>query len=213
MHTLHEIKQPSIRNVEHFWKLIMAQPPQTAFERLQQDPFYLQRAAQATVHDLHQTIAPHGAFQTRSLWEAATVREGEQRTLQAPTRAPLRTIRDGRMPENAYFTPSALREFGLDPANQRVRAPTRRRRWNNAPGTFVMPEPIPEYRPGYKRVIKWQDYEQDKIQAQLGYAKNPVQFGQRMVGYTRAPVEYRKLTEAEMRTRGAHAHTLFEDEV
>ncbi len=180
----------------------------SAFEELQQNPFYLQQAAQASIAQ----YTPQGGdyYQPHSFAEVAAEREGAGRTIQPPVRQPLNTVREGRMPSNAYFPPSLLRQFGLDPSAQRYNAPTRRRRWNNAPGTFVVPQPQAEARPGFKRVINWQEYQQDKVHEQMGRTRDRIGFRGPMIGYTQAPVVYRELTTEEL-AANPWAHTLVED--
>lgn len=180
----------------------------TAYERVQLDPFYFQRAAQATIRDTSKQYA-NREFRPINFTEAATQYEGCTRTIREPKRQELRQVRNGQMPANFWAPTATIRKFGLDPAEQVHNAPTRRKRWKNEPGGFVLPQTEPEAIPGYKRVVQWQDYEQDRVRASLGIKKQPIAFGHPAHGYTRVPIQYRPLTQEEH--RDPFAHTRFEN--
>lgn len=180
----------------------------TPYEQGQLDPFYFQRAAQATVREQARLYA-NPEYRPKNFTEAAMRFEGDARTIREPQRQQLRQVRGGQMPANFWAPESTIRSFGLDPAAQVTNAHKRRSRWHNAPSTFVPPRPEPKAVPGYKRVVKWQDYEQDRVHASLGIQKQPLYFGQPAYGYVRAPVEYRPLTARE--ALDSSAYTRFED--
>jgi hypothetical protein len=181
----------------------------TAYERVQLDPFYFQRSAQATIRKISKQYA-NPDFRPMNFTEATIQFEGPDRTIRTPKKQELRQVRNGQMPANFWAPPSTIRKFGLDPAEQIHNAPTRRRRWRNEPTGFVLPPMELEAIPGHKRVLKWQDYEQDRVKASLMLKKQPIAFGHPAHGYTRVPIEYRKLTPEEQ--RDPFAHTRFENQ-
>jgi hypothetical protein len=180
----------------------------TPHERVQLDPLYFQRAAQASVHEQARLYA-NPEYRPKNFTEATMHFEGDARTIRAPRGQQLRHVRGGKMPANFWAPASTMRRFGLNPADQVSIAPKRRSRWHNAPSTFVLPQPEPKAIPGYKRVVKWQDYRQDRVHAALSIQKQPLYYGQPAYGYTQVPVEYRPLTARE--SLDPFAHTRFED--
>ena len=179
-----------------------------AYERNQLDPFYFQRAAQAAVRDASRQYADPD-FRPLNFTQAAMKFEGDECTIRDAKRQELRQVRGGQMPANFWAPASTIRGFGLDPNGQTCDAPTRRRRWYNDAGGFVQPMPTLDATPGYRRVIKWQEYEQDKTHTSLGIQKQPILFGHPAYGYLRTPIDYRALTREEQ--LDPFAHTRFEN--
>ena len=182
----------------------------SAFDQGQQNHLYYQQQTEAAIHAASAKYA-------RGEYRPHTFRDRFQRyheendlvnTIKAPEHAPLRKVRNGKMPKNFYAPPDVIRSFGLDPAVQEYIAPTRRKRWNNPGGGFVVPPLEPEAREGFKRVVKWQDYTQDSVLSGMGILKQPISFGTPMYAYTQAPIVYRPLTEEE--TQNPSSYTLYE---
>ena len=166
----------------------------SAFDRLQTDPFYFTNQAHATIQELS------------SKYDDIHYQPKRFNTLVSNTSTQVfRKVRNGRMPSNMYATPSQLKKWNLDPSKQVYDAPTRRKRWFNTNTDFVVPQQSLPAKPGFKRVIKWQEYEQDKVRKRLHMKKNPISFGGPMIGYMKAPMEYRPLTQSEMINHGQHA--------
>jgi len=168
----------------------------TAYERSQLNPLYFQQAAQATIQKrMEEYRRPN--HRPMSFGEITALREGPARTIRDPQKQTLRKVRNGRMPANFWAPPSTIRGFGLDPDEQVHIAPTRRKRWRNEPNGFVVPKLETTPRDGYKRVIMWQDYTQDRVHESMGIKKQPIAYGTPMHGYVQAPIAYRPLTQAE----------------
>lgn len=182
----------------------------SAFDQFQTNPHYFH--AQTATHAQYaaqQYSDP--AFQPRSFADAVHDHMGEHNTFAEPEHTPLRQVRNGQMPSNMYVSPSLLRKWGLDPAKQVYDAPLRRKRWFNDPNTFITPPKELPAKLGFKRVIRWQEYEQDKVHARLQLQKAPLGFGRTPVGYLRVPMEYRPLTQEEQ-LYSHNAHAFVEDD-
>ena len=150
----------------------------SAFEQLQQNPHYIRQVGESYIYDYHNSEDMYNIRRPRSSNLVATPSSQEPAAYPQQFQQPQNTLRKmpSTLPSNAYFPPALLRSWGIDPATHKVNAPKRLKRWFNSEFALPPPEPIPPKR-GFKRVILWQDYTQDKVHAEMGIPKPKLGFG------------------------------------
>lgn len=174
-----------------------SQNPVSVFDRLQKDPFQLQRIAHTKIYDRP--------------WSAHEPPPSGFKMFDEPQQPGLRLVTSAeQLPENATFSSAFLETCGIDPTQHKPKV-LPLKRWNNS-GALPVQEPgsLP-MRPNFKRVMDYANFQQDGVRAKLGFGKIPItQFGRPTYKSFRTPETYRPIQQEEM-AHNRNAHLFYED--
>jgi hypothetical protein len=166
------------------------------YSQLQSNPFHLQQQAHNTIFNQKYNVGQVPTFgQAVAQFESRDVFKQETKKLRIATAQTL--------PSNATFPTALLHQAGINPQDHKPQL-RRARRWGNS-GQIPMQVPGDlEAKPGFKRVLDWNDTTQDSVEKKLGFSQAPVQFHQPSLARAGIQPTYRPLTEEEQKDPSAH---------